>query len=445
MIVIHTTSEANWKNVEKALLRFFSIYFVLQIVPLDWKYYQQIFSIDWSHIGFDDIFRLTRYIPVIVSSHPTFYDWGIIAVIALVLSLLWGVLGKDNLDYNKLYYGLRVLLRYRLAIALIGYAFIKLFPLQSPYPSISNLNTSYGNFSAWKLFSMSLGIVPHYESFLGFVELLAGLLLLCRRTTTIGAFLVLVFTGNVFMSNLAYEGGEYVYSFYLIAIALFLLVYDVARLYRLIGLELTTAPPVWKPHFTKSFKGLRFALKTVFVLFFLVFYGLKTYTAYKNGPFRYPAKNGLSGISGIYNVAEFTLNGEVHPYALNDSVRWNDVVFEKWNTISIKSKRPVKIDSLNTEEFFKNDEQKNYELLGSGERHYYSYQADTVNKTLTLKNKNKNYPNEQLVLHYKIDNGKILLEGRNDKDDSIAVVLQKINKKYLLKETEDGRSAGLKL
>ena len=79
-------------------------------------------------------------------------------------------------------------------------------------------------FTRWKLFSLSLGIVPGYESFLGAVEILAGLLLLNRKTASIGAFIVIIFTGNVFVSNLAYEGGEQVYSLYLIVLALFCII-----------------------------------------------------------------------------------------------------------------------------------------------------------------------------------------------------------------------------
>ncbi|MDB5111708.1 MAG: DoxX family protein [Mucilaginibacter sp.] len=81
--------------------------------------------------------------------------------------------------------------------------------------------TSYGDFNDWKIFSMSMSIVPCYESFLGAIEIIAGLLLFFRKTATIGALVILVFTGNVFVSNMAYNGGEYVYIIYLIGFALF--------------------------------------------------------------------------------------------------------------------------------------------------------------------------------------------------------------------------------
>ncbi|RYD88728.1 MAG: DoxX family protein, partial [Sphingobacteriales bacterium] len=35
-----------WKGYEKVALRFFFIYFVVQAVPLDWKFYSHLFSIN---------------------------------------------------------------------------------------------------------------------------------------------------------------------------------------------------------------------------------------------------------------------------------------------------------------------------------------------------------------------------------------------------------------
>ncbi len=244
------TSSVSWKDSEKAFFRFIFIYLLLQTVPIDWKYYRDLLSINWSDLYYGDIFTVTRYSPRIFSGSENFADWVILISLAAIGAILWSRKETRPIDYKTLYYWLRVIVRYRLAIGIIGYGMIKFFPAQAPFPSISNLNTSYGDFHAWKLFSLSLGIVPGYESFLGGVEILAGLLLFFRKTASVGALIILVFTGNVFMSNLAYEGGEYVYSFYLIVLALFVLAYDAQRIYNLISLERPTAPNTFKPEFS---------------------------------------------------------------------------------------------------------------------------------------------------------------------------------------------------
>ncbi|MFD2572051.1 DoxX family protein [Spirosoma soli] len=438
---------SEWQGYERVLFRFFFLYFIIQVVPLDWHFYRDLLTIDWGPNYYQDVFNLARYAPRFIGPDDTFANWAIVALIALVGTLIWSIRDTKRTEYNALYYGLRVILRYRLAIGVIAYGFIKLFPMQAPLPSISNLNTAYGDFTAWKLFSLSLGIVPSYESFLGLVEIIGGLLLLNRKTATIGTLIIIPFTGNVFMSNLAYEGGEYVYSFYLITIALFLFAFDAIRLVRLVSLEKPTVPNRFVPVWAGRWKVVRPLLKGAFLLFAVGLYGYKTYGAYRTDPYQYPKTPGLTGAAGLYNVREFKLADKVLPYSKTDSKRWQDVVFERWNTISIKSNRPVRLDKTNTEQLHAADAARTYEFAGSAGRHYYSYQVDSLRHVLTLSNRNPNYVGETLQLHYERSGpNEIILSGLNESQDSVYVVLDKVNKKYLLNEAaKAGRRGTLKL
>lgn len=443
---ISTDNTLEWKNYEKNLFRFFFIYFLIQVIPLDWKFYRDLLSIKWSHLYYGNLFNLSHYAPRFFSETAEYADWGIVALIAAVGTIIWTISDKKTVHYNWLYYWLRVVLRYRLAIALIAYGFIKLFPLQAPYPSISNLNTHYGDFTRWKLFSLSLGIVPGYESFLGAVEIIFGILLLYRKTATVAALFTTIFLGNVFMSNLAYDGGEQVYSLYLISLALFLLAYDVRRIFSLLVLQQATLPSRFRAVFPETWKQwLRIGLKTAFI-FFILLYGFSAGSAYKNDPFQYPLSKGLENTSGIYNVTSFTINNDSLPYSKNDTIRWQDVVFEKWGTISIRSNHPVIVDSNNVDKISE-DADRNFELEGSAGRHYYNYTFDTTNNLLTLQNKNKNHLHEKWVLRYsRPADSVILLSGINEKKDSVHVVLNRINKKYLLEVVaREGRQKALKL
>ncbi|GAB3551484.1 DoxX family protein [Spirosoma fluminis] len=438
---------SEWQGYERVLFRFFCMYFLIQVVPLDWHFYRDLLTIDWGHYYYRDLFNLSRYAPHFFSPDDTFANWANVALIALVGTLVWSIGDKKRLEYNALYYGLRVFLRYRLAIGVIAYGFIKLFPMQAPLPSISNLNTAYGDFTAWKLFSLSLGIVPSYESFLGLIEISGGLLLLTRKTATIGTLVIIPFTGNVFMSNLAYEGGEYVYSFYLISIALFLFAFDAIRLVCLLSLEQPTVPNRFVPVWAGRWRVARPLLKGAFLVFAVGFYGYRTYGAYRTDPYQYPKTSGLAGVAGVYNVREFRLADQVLPYSKTDSKRWQDVVFERWNTISIKSNRPVRLDKTNIEQIHAADAARSYEFAGSAGRHYYSYQVDSLRHVLTLTNRNPNYVGETLQLHYeRSGSNELILSGLNESQDSVYVVLDKVNKKYLLDEAaKAGRRGTLKL
>lgn len=439
---------AEWQEGERLAFRFFFLYFLLQALPLDWKFYRDLLAVDWTALHYRDLFYLSRYTPRFFADSPRFADWGIVAGISLLGTLIWHFRDRKGRAYDTLYYWLRVVVRYRLAAGLIAYGFLKFFPLQSPLPSLSHLNTNYGDFTEWKLFSLTLGIVPSYESFLGLIEITAGLLLLFRRTTTLGTLLVIPFLGNVFISNLAYEGGEYVYSLYLISLALFLFAFDARRLFSVFTLEQPTLPNRYQPVFSTRFQqNSRLALKGAFLFFFVGMYGYQTYAAYQQGPHHYPQQPGLAQASGLYHVREFRLNGKNRPPSPADPIRWKDVVFEKWATLSIRSNRPVQRVSALTEEIHRKDGERNYEFAGTTGRHYYGYEMDSVHRVLTLTNRNPHYPDEKWRLRYtRPSDSQLILSGTNEKNDSLYVVLDKINKKYLLEEAaREGRRKGLTL
>jgi len=441
-------NQTAWKEYEKFAFRVLFIYFFLQVVPLDWKYYQQLFSIDWAHLRYGAIFDLAHYEPRWSSGPPAWSDWVILLGIAFLGAIIWTAVdargGGRVTSYDNLYYWLRVIVRYRLAIGIIAYGFIKLFPLQAPYPSISNLNTNYGDFTRWKLFSLSLGVVPSYESFLGGVEIIGGLLLFYRRSASVGAFIIAIFLGNVFMSNLAYGGGDEVYSLYLISLALFVLSYDAQRLINLLLLQKPAAPNSYHPVFRANGRYVRLALKTVFIFFFVVLYGFKTRSSES---YQFPLTKGLPGAAGVYNVSQFILGKDTLAYSRTDSTRWQDVVFEKWATLSIRSNRPVVLDSGNVERPELTSDERTYELEGSAGRHYYRYTVDTVDHLLTLQNKNPHYSDEKWVLHYDRPGGsRIILSGVTTGKDSVYAVLDRVDKKYLLEEARKrGRQGGISL
>jgi hypothetical protein len=436
-----------WSGIEKAAFRFFFLYFLLQVVPLDWKFYRDLVA-HWSGLSLGDLFRLTHYTPRFFAGPDTFANWAVVAAIAAAGAVGWGALARKQAEYNTLYYWLRVPVRYRLAAALLGYGFLKLFPMQAPLPSLSHLNTHYGDLSDWKIFALSLGIVPSYQSFLGLVEILGAVLLLSRRTASTGAFLLLTFLGNVFLSNLAYEGGEYVYSFYLITLGLLVLWYDLARLNRLLTLELPTRPNRFRLVLPAGWPraGQRVA-KAAFVLLFVGLYGVKAYAAYQQGTYHYPTAPGLPGAAGLYTVREFRLAGQVRPYSATDPERWQDVVLEKWATLSVRSNQPVALDPSNTEVIPTLDSARNFEYAGAAGRHYYGYTLAPDGQTLTLRNRNPHENRQPLVLRLgRPDANTLTLTGHDEQGRDLYVVLEKRNKKYLLEEAgKTGRRGGLRL
>jgi hypothetical protein len=428
-----------WNSLQKNLFRFFFIFFVLQIIPFDWKFYRDIFSINWLSFSFYDLFRLSRYLPQFIDGAQwgvgSYANWGLIVVISILGSIIWGIADKNAKEYSVLYYWLRVIIRYRLAIALITYGFIKFFPLQMPYPSLSNLLTNYGDYYAWKIYFQTTGIAPKYEAFLGFVEILAAFLIFYRKTVTFGVGLVFGFLGNVAVANGFYDIGEHVFSSYLVLLATFLFVDDFPRLYNLLISETTAYANRLIPDFSDiTLYRVRLGLRSAFLVFVAVF-AFKTYVNHQTDPYKVPKTPGLADAYGLYNVKHFVVNKDTIAYSKTDPQRWQDVVFEKWSTLTIKVNRPVKIDKSSGEGVHEKDIDRNYELAGYAGRHYFHYEADTVLQILSLQNKNINHREEKLKLHYSRPNDStIVLSGINERKDSIHVVLEKLNKKFLMFE-----------
>lgn len=423
-------SSGAWSVFEKAAFRFAFLFFFLQIVPLDWNYYALLFSIHWGSFNVYDLLVTTRYHPY--WGLPGFYSWLLILVISAGGAVAWAGYDKGRTkEYTAQYYWLRAVLRYRLAIGVIGYGLIKLYPLQIPQPSLSNLHTEYGQFLPWKIYYNTIGIVPWYESFLGGVEIAAGVLLFFRRTATFGAGVLVGFLGNVLAANLAYDLGEQVYIALLFLIAVFLLSYDVPRLYALLLEQRFTRAERFDPVFTPGVRKARVVFRSLFILLVL-FFGLAAYGNYKNGPYLLPKTGGLDDSYGFYDVKEFRVNNRPVPYSNTDTGRWQNVIFEKWATLSVGSARRLQVDDSKAAEFYDNDLDRKYEEAGSGERAYYAYTTDSIHHTLLLRNKNPHYKDDSLLLHYsRPDTSTILLTGVDHRGDSLDLVLNRVVKRYL--------------
>src|SRR6476661_1959866 len=149
---------SQWSNRNKILLRFFTLFYIIQIIPVDIRFYRELLGIEAAGFNFYYLFKIAHYYPHFFGS-AGFLNWGIAAVLAAVGTLAWSFRDNDSINYDVLYYWVRVVLRYRLAIGIVAYGIIKLFPLQMPYPSLSNLHTNYGDFYAWKIYFHTLGIV----------------------------------------------------------------------------------------------------------------------------------------------------------------------------------------------------------------------------------------------------------------------------------------------
>jgi hypothetical protein len=399
----------SWTGTQRFLFRIAFIFFIAISIPNSAEWYKLVAHIDWTNLHYRDLYDIARFgsginffgNSIFGSTLLGYANWITTALIAVGGAAIWTWIEvarkKVPANYNNLYYWLRVVVRYRAGIGIIGFGFTKLLPVQMPYPSFGLLNTDFGDFTAQKIYWLSIGIVPWYQVFAGVVEVAAGTLLFFRRTTTLGAILLFGALGDIVYVNFAYDGGVHVYSSYFVLLAAFLLIPDVPRIYRLLVQEKVTRVFHYYPDLSKPIlRFTRFTLKAA-VLF--IFLGLLFYLQYINwryDPYKQPSVAGLKELRGTYAVTEFRRNNQSIPFSPLDSTRWQEVTFEKWTTMTYKVNCPTPIDLSNGGGDPQRDVNRTFELTGTGGgRRVFHYYPDVATKTLYLEDKFKAVPDRR--------------------------------------------------
>jgi hypothetical protein len=164
---------------------------------------------------------------------------GVLAAIAAIVSsaLEWG----RDLD-ERLYPWLRLLLRFALAVVMIGSGIERLIPVQMPAPGPFDLLRRLGELNAMGLLWTFLGASPVFQSFTGAAGLAGGLLLLAPRTALLGA---LICSANLLMAaalSLCYDLPFKLYLFHLLLMSVLLIAPDLPRLANLILLNRAVEP-----------------------------------------------------------------------------------------------------------------------------------------------------------------------------------------------------------
>jgi hypothetical protein len=494
---------SDWSGSQKFWFRVAFIFFTVIAIPTSPKWYTFIYNLNWLNLHCRDLYNLTNYTPDFVElknryGFAGFASWGVLFIVSVIGSFIWGLVDAKRKNYDVLYYWLRVIVRYRAALGIIGFGFLKLFPAQMPYPSLGILNGDFGDMTQQKVYWMSVAIVPFYQAFSGVLEVSAGVLLLFRKTIPWGSALLFSALGTIAVVNVTYDNTLHVYATYFAVASAFLLLHDLKKSKELLIDEIAVVPyKYYYPPFAKAWqKYTRIFLKSVVILLFVVWAFYLEGINFLYDPYKQPAVKGVKELRGNYDVAEFRINNKVIPYAPLDSIRWSEVTFEKWTSLSFKVNKPVQIDLSNGGGSPAMDIHRTTEVAGlAGGRRVFYYQADTVKQILYLQDKNiagikagdlnerrvpdkilkdSIYPadwipkeslaaigNElykinpkamsttrireyeagdkfknrnKMILHYQIIDGgtQVILSGTNEKRDSVYIVLNRINRRYTL-------------
>jgi hypothetical protein len=214
---------------------------------------------------------------------------------------------------------------------MFAYGIFKVFHLQMLPPHLAKLVQSYGDSSPTSLLWIFLGSSAAYSAFTGIAEMLGGLLLFNRRTTTLGALITFGALGHVLALNLSYDVSVKIWSMNLLVLTAVLIVPDLRRLINVFVLN----KPIERVEFPSLFlsrKRSRIAFG-IGMTCLAITLGFRL-VAVANGLGRSYNRTPVP-LYGIYQVDSFSLNETVLPPLLTDERRWKTLVIERSGLASI--------------------------------------------------------------------------------------------------------------
>ncbi|HEY5772409.1 MAG TPA: hypothetical protein VIS75_07270 [Chitinophagaceae bacterium] len=428
-MIMYPSCDMSWPLWKRILFRFFFIFLTLYMAP--WGWFDSLLfqlKLSWLTEWYSDLedwavrfanaklFHIKDELVAISGSGDTSWGWAQLSLflfLAVAGCIIWSILDRKRKSYNKADYWLCLFARYYLALFAFLYGIIKLFALQMTFPNPSLLATPLGDLLPMRLSWMFMGYSTPYQVFSGIMEVLAGILLLSRRTATFGTMLATGVFANVMMMNLSYDIPVKIFSMRLVFMCLFLLAHEYKRIFSFFVLnKQADACSTYNVRFEKKWMRItRVGLKVVFIG---VFVGWLIYTTLERYNQFYAVQPDGPIARGIYNVESYVLNRDTIPPLITDTLRWQDFILEN-GFGSIKT----------TDSLFR----KRYG------RAYFNYKIDTVKHSMDFM-KSFADTSSLLSLKYEIPGDNTVRLWGKLRSDSLFIVLRKSNRHFQLTERQ---------
>ncbi len=356
-----------WTPIERIIFRFFFTYLVLFFVFIPLPF------LGTDFFSFLDFLKLPYKIitlPFITWVGNTFFQitfsdywYGgdslfayvtilVLFILSILVTIIWSLLDKRK-AYHSLYRYMHLCTRYVLAYALFSYGFNKLSGSQFRFPSPIRMIQSYGDMKHWDVLWSFMGSSRSYSFFGGMLETICGLLLLFRKTSTIGALLTLGTLSNVLMINIGYDVMVKIMLVNYLLMSFFLLAHNAKNLYKLFILHkpasFSIVPMVFQRF--KKYRWIFIGLKLCLIFFML-------YPLVKREIRTISWRSEYEKMEVMYIVEEFNLRNQISSPLTIETVRWKKIATRYDEDLAIQ---------------YANDSLK-----------FYKYKMDTLTKTFTI-------------------------------------------------------------
>ena len=332
-----TITTDQWTFTQKIFFRFFFAYFILYCFPfpLDaFEFTQPITKpfydlLEWLIIQSGRLFfgiqvTLTNPFEKGWDNAANYVFMFSIFLLALVVAVLWSFADRRSRNQEKLKQFFLIYLRLYLAFWMLSYGFNKVYPLQRTPISVSRLELPYGmqdpSFILWHF----LGYSKAFTMFTGIGEVIGGLLLLNRKTTTLGALILTGILSTVVMINFCYTISAKNFSSHFLLIAICLLWQDRKRLANIFFLNKSTTPVAYTPIINHQ------VWRKVLQISLFTFIGCMLYKHINENRDMWNKGIRISRpLSGIYDTEYFVKGTDTLPPLQTESHRWKQVIIDR--------------------------------------------------------------------------------------------------------------------
>jgi hypothetical protein len=320
--------------------------------------------------------------------------------ITVVGTLIWSVMDRKRISYNKLYFWFRISLRGFVAFFMMVYGFAKVFLVQFSEPTLVDLLQPLGEMSPMGLAWAYMGFSPAFGVFTGLLEVTAGILLISRRTQTLGALMVVGVMTHVAIMNLCFDIPVKIFSIHLLLMGLVLSLSDSKRiLYAFFRRADIALPLYYHPIKQKYYRAIRVfkIISLTMILIGVLALRFLIYIEQSKGDRR-------DEFYGIWEVETYVKNGDTIPPLTTASERWRYLIMESKDLATIK---------------FMNDSIAAY---------HFKVDSTTTNVSIYKRNDDEVFHNFKLV---KTDSLKLQIKGKID-SDSLEIYFKAKNLKEII-------------
>lgn len=293
-------------------------------VPIRWLG-KHLFGIayDYDVSGFGSGDNTFSYLTVFVN-----------LIFSIFLTIVWSVLDRKRKEYNKPFYWFLVAIRFFLFSAMMVYGFVKLFQIQFQPPSLVELLQPLGEFSPMGLAWTYMGFSKGFGMFAGVMEILGGVLVVFRRTTTIGAFIIIGVMTQVAMMNLMFDIPVKLFSIHIVLMALILFLTDIDRFVRVFFQNKSVDNyDFYHPISSNTYHKIIGYLKKIGLPLLLIGACILGYLAELN----ISDINHRPKFYGIWEAEQVVKNKDTIPPIISDKNRWRYLIIERKGSVAVKT------------------------------------------------------------------------------------------------------------